>query len=82
VVITWLAGRGFLLSWSLVGLAVVAACLLAIARPFGQIQCTTTYLPSTISVIQPPGPGPLDGHFAEAQLCTNVASRGAFYGAP
>jgi hypothetical protein len=47
VVITWLAGRGFLLPWSLVGLGVVAACLLALLVPVP--NCRT--VPETVHVL-------------------------------
>lgn len=68
--------------WPIAGLGILVVCLMALFGPFRQIQCTTTYLPSTNWAIQLPGPAPLGGHVPEARLCTNVGYRGAFYGAP
>jgi len=67
--------------WPSVALGILAACLLALFGPFGQIQCKTTYRPATNWAIQLPEPAPLGGHVPKAQLCTNVSSRGAFHGA-
>jgi hypothetical protein len=76
---TRLAGRGFLRSWSIVGLGLLAACLLAILGPFGQSQCTSYPPPSNWAQQVS---GPLGGHTTEVFLCTNTVWRGAFYGAP
>jgi hypothetical protein len=46
---TWLAGRRFLLPWSLVGLGVVAACLLALLVPVP--KCRTVTVPVTVHVL-------------------------------
>ena len=75
-----LAGLRLLKPWSVVGLGLLAACLLAILGPFGQSQCT--YLPATSSGAQLGGPAPLSGHATVVFLCTNTIWRGAFYGAP
>jgi hypothetical protein len=66
--------------WSIVGLGLLAACLLSLLGPFGQSQCT--YVPATNWAEQLPGPAPLSGYAVGAKLCTNTVWRGAFYGAP
>jgi hypothetical protein len=72
-----------LMPWSIVGLGLLAACLLALVGPFGQSQCTgwTGYLPVGEAQLRP-GPAPLGSYAIGVQLCTNVVFRGAFYGVP
>ena len=66
--------------WSIVAVGLLAACLLALFGPFGQIRCTITYLPPTSAATQFPVQAPPLSDYA--QLCTNVDFRGAFYGVP
>jgi hypothetical protein len=67
----WRTGLRPLALWSIVGLGLVAACLLALYGPFGQIHCTVRVLP-TSAAQQPPLPL-VRGHPAEAFLCTTTA---------
>jgi hypothetical protein len=64
------SGLGIAIPWVLVGVGVLAACLLALFGPFGQIQCTTRVLPNSATE-HPPLPL-VRGHPATAVLCTNV----------
>ena len=77
----WRPIFGHLVPWPIVGLRLLASCLLALLGPFWQSQCTS-YVPSTSWAAQIPGPAPLGGHPGEVELCTNVVSRGAFYALP
>ncbi|HUY24401.1 MAG TPA: hypothetical protein VMV09_03725 [Candidatus Saccharimonadales bacterium] len=57
--------------WSIVGLGLLAACMLALFGPFGRSQCTVRVLPTTAA--QQRSLPLLQGHPTEAFLCTNVA---------
>lgn len=56
--------------WSIVGLGLLAACVLALFGPFGRSQCVWV-LPTTAA--QQRSLSPLHGHPTEAFLCTNAA---------
>jgi hypothetical protein len=64
-------GRGFLKPWWIVGLGLLAACLLALFGPFGQLQCSTRPAPSNWAQ-QLPRPPPLGGHAGAIVHCINA----------
>jgi hypothetical protein len=69
---TWTTDRGFLILWSLVGLGLLVACMLALFGPFGQIQCTRRPAP-THWAQQLARPAPLGGHSGGVVSCSNSA---------
>jgi hypothetical protein len=67
----WRTGLATLMPWLIVGLGLLAACLLALFGPFGRSQCTVRLLP-TSAAQQLPLPL-VRGQRATAVLCTNAA---------
>jgi|GEM_PF-4943668 len=62
---------GILMPWLIVGLGLVAACLLALLGPFGQVHCATQPSPTNWAQ-QLPRPKPLFGHPGKVVLCSNT----------